>query len=301
MTASARDAHTQFAVVLNPQAGRGLALRLWPQLEQELRQRALRYDLILATTSEDALARVRELPTPQSVLAVGGDGTVRALLPAVVGTGRALGVVPLGSGNDFAGMLGLKSGRLRDALDRLARPPQAVDALWVDTGHGRTPLLNGFGMGFDALVAALLGRAPARLSGFSRYAWSALRGLKDVYHHDVEVVLDGAVMYQGPSPLVAVMNGTRYGGGFRISPESDPRDGLLDVVLGTRLTRPQLLRLMGSVLRGAHLDDPRVRCGRGREVRLKWSAPTHVHLDGDVGEELTTVSAGVQAGAVLLY
>lgn len=288
-------------MVLNPHAGRGVALRAWPRLERELQARGLRFDLILATTPEDALLRVARLPFCQSVLAVGGDGTVRALLPALVGTGRALGIVPLGSGNDFAGMLGLRSGNFRQALDRLAAAPRAVDALWVDAGQGRTFVLNGFGMGFDALVASLMLQTPARLNGFSRYAWGALRGVRSLYHHQVEVTLDSALMYRGPSPLVAVMNGTRYGGGFQISPESDARDGRLDVVLASRLSRGQLTLLMGSVLRGAHLDDPRVRCGRGREVRVSWSVPTHLHLDGDVGGEVSSVSAGVQPGAVLLY
>ncbi len=108
-------------------------------------------------------------------------------------------------------------------------------------------------------------------------------------------------MYEGPSCLVAVMNGKRYGGGFRISPESDHADGCLDVVLGTRVNRVQLVRLMGMVMRGAHLDDPRVRCGSGRVVQVRWSAPTYAHLDGDVIGPRRELKVTVQPGAVTLY
>ncbi|PYE56608.1 diacylglycerol/lipid kinase family protein [Deinococcus yavapaiensis] len=289
------------AVVLNPHAGRGLAMRTWPLLERALRTRRLAFDVILAHDPSAALARVHELPASQPLLAVGGDGTVSALLPALVGTGRPLGIVPLGSGNDFAGMLGLKSGDFEGALARLSSPPRPFDAVRVKTPLGSRVLVNGLGMGFDARITAKMSDAPAWLNGFGRYAWSALNGVKDLRAPDVEVVVDGDVTYAGPCTLVAVMNGTRYGGGFRISPDSDPSDGCLDVVLGKGVTRGQLLRLMGMVLRGAHLDDPRVRCWKGKDVRLRWQTPTHAHLDGDVIGEVTDLRACVEAGALQIY
>lgn len=289
------------AVVLNPHAGRGLAMRTWPHLERALRARGHTFDVILAHDAAAALARVRELPAAQPLLAVGGDGTVSALLPALVGTGRPLGIVPLGSGNDFAGMLGLKSGDFETAVARLDDAPRAFDALRVRTPLGSRVLVNGLGMGFDARITAKMTDAPAWLSGFGRYAWSALGGVKDLRTPNVEVTVDGDVTYAGPCTLVAVMNGTRYGGGFRISPDSDPSDGCLDVVLGKGVTRGQLLRLMGMVLRGAHLDDPRVRCWKGKDVRLRWQTPTYAHLDGDVIGEVTELRACVEVGALSIY
>ena len=75
------------------------------------------------------------LPAGTALMAVGGDGTVGALLPAVVATGRPLAILPLGTGNDFAGLLGLKPGAFGEALDRLAFTPRAVDALTVRAYH----------------------------------------------------------------------------------------------------------------------------------------------------------------------
>lgn len=305
-TPSARS----YAVVLNSSAGRGLARRAWPRLEAELHARGLPFEVICEPSGAAALAQVKALPPDVAVLAVGGDGTVGALLPALVGRagqegGRPLGIIPLGSGNDFAGMLGLRAGDFSAALGRLTFAPRRVDALratiLAGEGEGRTHLLlNGLGMGFDAEVAALTLRAPPRLSGFGRYAWAALAALRDLSLIPGTVEVDGRVLYAGPSALVALMNGTRYGGGFHISPTSDARDGLLHALASGPVTRPQLLALMGRVLRGRHLGHPRVHHAPGRVVTVAWARPTHLHLDGDLTGRVTGVRVEVVPGAVTL-
>ncbi|OLV18080.1 diacylglycerol/lipid kinase family protein [Deinococcus marmoris] len=297
------------AVVLNPNAGGGLAMREWPRLEAELKRRGQPYELILEDSGEDALARIQALPPRIAVLAVGGDGTVGALLPALVSVpkrqGRPLAVVPLGTGNDFAGMLGLKTGQFAEALDRLTFQPRDVDALEVrileGDGAGRTHvLLNGLGLGFDAAVTANMARAPKQFQGFARYAWSAVATVRELHLSEVQITLDGQPFYSGPSPIVAVMNGTRYGGGFLISPRSSPRDGLLDVVAGGPMNRFQLVKLMLRVLRGTHLDQPQVRTAQGHEVTVRWDTPTPLHLDGDLHGQVTAIRVRVLKGVVKL-
>ncbi|WP_237724913.1 diacylglycerol/lipid kinase family protein [Deinococcus alpinitundrae] len=289
---------SSLAVVLNPQAGRGLARREWPRLEAALNAQGVPWHWLSAASAGDALSRVQTLPPGVAVLAVGGDGTVNSLLPALVGTGRLLGVVPLGTGNDFAGMLGSRPGDFGAALARLKHPPRAADVLHCTSAGQESWLMNGLGMGFDAQVAELLGRAPARLSGFGRYLWAALSAVRQLKTETVEVVLDNQMLYAGPSCLVAVMNGTRYGGGFLISPASDPFDGQLNVVLGTRLSRPRLLALMAQVLRARHLTDPRVRSGAGQQVTVRWQSAVMTHLDGEVIGPRTELSVRLLPGAV---
>ncbi|UQN05794.1 diacylglycerol kinase family protein [Deinococcus sp. QL22] len=302
----APSAQRRYAVVLNPHAGRGLASREWPRLEGELQARRFDFELISAGSGDDALARVQALPADVAVLAVGGDGTVGALLPALIGNGaRPLAIVPLGSGNDYAGMLGLKAGQFGEALDRLSYTPRRVDALEATVTEGAGAgvprlLLNGLGMGFDAQVAATMLRAPARLTGFGRYLWGALAALRDLQLTDLTLSVDGQTVYSGPSCLAAVMNGTRYGGGFLISPQSDAHDGKLNALASGPVTRPQLLGLMGRVLRGTHLGQPRVYHATGQAVTIRWAAPTHLHLDGDLSGEVREIQVRVLAGAVTL-
>ncbi|MCD0158166.1 diacylglycerol kinase family protein [Deinococcus sp. 6GRE01] len=300
-------AHTtpHLAVVLNPNAGGGLALHSWPRLERELHARHLSHELIREPSGEAALARLRALPPGTAVMAVGGDGTVGALLPALVGTERPLAIVPLGTGNDFAGLLGLRPGAFAEALDRLNYQPRAVDALRVTIhqgdGAGRSHLLlNGLGMGFDSDVTANMTRAPARLRGFARYAWSAVATIRELKLTPVTITANGQPLYAGPSGIVAVMNGTRYGGGFRISPDSDVRDGQVNVVAGGDMNRRQLTGLMLRVLRGAHLKDPRVHTRAARHVTVRWDAPVRVHLDGDLHGHVTELHVETLPGAVQL-
>ena len=280
-----------FAVILNTQAGRGLAGREWPRLKSELERRGLPYQLLMTGSAQEAGWALAEVSPLALGLAVGGDGTVHGLLPEIRHSGRALGIVPLGSGNDFAGMLGLKPGDFAAALERLTRPASQIDLIEVQL-EGEAPdewitLLNGLGMGFDAQVAALMKVAPERLlglrlSGLGRYLWAALSGLRRLETEHLDVLIDEQLFYSGPSCLVAVMNGTRYGGGFYIAPNADPHDSLLDVVLGGDLPRSALLPLMGRVLRGTHLGHPQVVHAQARRVSLHWTRPMHAHLDGDL-------------------
>lgn len=299
----------RYAVMLNAQAGRGLALREWPQLEQAMQARGMAYQLISASSGPEACAVLAGLSPDVAALAVGGDGTAHGLLPELTRSGRALGLVPLGSGNDLAGMLGLGAGDFAAALGRLERPPQRLDVLEVTLESGPpTLLLNGLGMGFDAQVAALMTVAPARwfglpLSGFSRYLWAALSGLRGLETGMLSVTLDDQSpdeqpFYSGPSCLAAVMNGSRYGGGFQIAPGADPQDGLLDLTLGGQLSRPALLSLMFRVLRGAHLTHPQVRHTRAARATLTWQTPIQTHLDGELAGRQRELSVRVLPGAL---
>ena len=297
-----------FAVVLNLQAGRGLAGREWPRLERELLAHGLPYRLVQGGNGPEACAALEQLPADWPALAVGGDGTAHGLLPELRRSGRSLGLVPLGSGNDLAALLGLNAGDFTAALNRLTRPPQRLDLLEVTLKGGQggaqsVLLLNGLGMGFDAQVADLMTLAPARLlglplGGFPRYLWAALMGLHRLETGQLSVTLDGQPFYSGPSCLAAVMNGGRYGGGFQIAPGSDPQDGLLNVVLGARLARSALLPLMARVLQGRHLDHPQVRHARARYAELSWQSPMQTHLDGELAGRHKKLSVRLLPGAL---
>ena len=141
----------RYLFVLNPAAGRGKAARRWPELEALLKTRRVKFEVVTSEPhSLDALlARIRALPVDTAVVAIGGDGTTRSLLSALVGTERPLGVVPLGRGNDLTAALGWGAG-LGDAVTRLGQPPAPLDVLHVRFSGTEHFCLNGLGMGFDA-------------------------------------------------------------------------------------------------------------------------------------------------------
>lgn len=305
VTLTSRPPLSPFTVLLNAHAGRGLARRKWPALQAELERRAIPFTLLETASADEARRHMQTLVPGTPVMTVGGDGTVAGILPFLVESGRPLAVIPLGSGNDFAGMLGLKPGDFGEALDRLAYAPRAADVLDIHVLEGdlageRRLMLNGLGMGFDAQVNQAMKRAPARWPGLARYAWGALTSIRHLHLLPVTVQVDGQPFYSGPSCLCAVMNGTRYGGGFRISPRSDARDGLLNVVASGPIDRAELVKLMLQVLAASHLDKPKVHATQGRHVSVRWDSPIALHIDGEDAGMVRSLQVTVRPNAVQL-
>lgn len=292
----------RYLFVLNPAAGGGKAARRWPELSEVLRAYTLDFEVLTShpNTLDETLAHIRALPEGVAVVAVGGDGTARSLLPAVVGTGRSLGVVPLGRGNDLAAALGWAVGDLDDAVARLERTPAPLDVLRVRFCGQEHLCLNGLGMGFDAQVTAQAARSPKALGGFGQYALGALLAVQDLRAGCLVVTLDGAPFFDGESFLCAVMNGTRYGGGFRISPLGNPSDALAEVLVGRRVSRLGVVPLMLRVLRGRHLGHPKVAYAQATHVTLRWAEPTPLHLDGDLYAPTDALEVTLLPRAVML-
>lgn len=292
----------RYLVVLNPRAGQGRAVRLWPELAELFRRHALEVELITShpETLPQTLRHLQQQPDDTAVVAVGGDGTVRSLLSAVVGSARPLGIVPLGRGNDLAAALGWRAGSLREAVARLTEPSALIDVLRVSGAEAEHYCLNGLGMGFDAQVAARALQMPRALGGFGGYALAALLSMRELRTAQLEVTLGDRCVFRGPSFLCAVMNGTRYGGGFHISPKGRLDDGLADILVGAPVSRLALAPLMLRVLRGRHLSHPKVTHLRGARVTLRWSAAMDLHLDGDLGEPTLTLELELLPKAVRL-
>lgn len=292
----------RYLFVVNPAAGGGRAARRWPEVAERLAERGLEFDVVFTQPhcQDEPLRLIRSLPADTAVVAVGGDGTTRSLLPALVGTGRPLGLIPLGRGNDLAATLGWQVGNLDDAVTRLGRPAASLDALRVRFADKETYSLNGLGMGFDAQVTETTARMPKRLGGFGGYALGALLSVGALRNGELEVHVDDSLEFSGDSFLVAAMNGTRYGGGFYISPQGRPDDGLIDVLIGRSVSRSKLFPLMALVLRGRHLGHPKVVHARGQRVTLRWAEPTPLHVDGDLEGRVDALEVTLLPGAVRL-
>ena len=220
---------------------------------------------------------VRGLPEEVSVVAVGGDGTVHEVAAACAGTGRTMGVLPAGSGNDYVKALGVGTG-LRRALEVLVGGKVRV----VDTAEvNGVPFNNGLGIGFDADVAAGVARAPAYLGGTGRYLWSVGRLLKDFRCHEARLLIDGEVV-EAKTILVAVALGTTYGSMFRLAPGAVLDDGLFDVIWSEEVSRAEVLRLIPAALRGTLSKRRKVHTARAREVEIELSEDVPAHVDGEM-------------------
>ncbi len=220
----------------------------------------------------------------RAVIACGGDGTVHAVLQAMVGSTVPMGMVAGGSGDDIAAGLGLPTHdaaviatRARGLPRRAARNGTSTWASSARDDLVERYFLGVLSTGFDSSVNERANAMP-RLAGH-RYNVAIARELASFRPLDYDVVIDG-VRERAPGMLVSVGNGSRYGGGMRICPEALPDDGLLDVTWLGAVSKPTFLRVFPSVFRGTHVAHPAVRTFRGRSIRIA-AAGQVAYADGE--------------------
>lgn len=283
----------RLGVLLNPSSGKGRVAQHAAELVAALASAGDRVQVLQGHSPEHADEVVAEAMAAglDALVAVGGDGTVHLALQHVVGTGVALGIVPLGTGNDAARGVGIGSDTVAGAVPAILEGHTVtfdVGQVSTDTGLSRY-FLCAVSTGFDALVNARANRM-RRPAGDSRYALATFAELRTFRPVPYRAVVDGEVR-RDEAMFVVVGNGPSYGGGMRICDGADLHDGRLSLVWIHRLSRVQLLRLFPTVYTGAHLHHPAVMRQEVREVRLE--APGQLAFaDGEpVGDLPVTVRA----------
>lgn len=274
------------AVVVNPASGSGQGHRAWSQLTR-LRP-SLRDAHIVAEHDPDSARRVlAELLHGEidRVVAVGGDGTANFTINTLLLSGRsdtvAFGLVPAGTGSDFARTLKMPN-KLEQAMDRiLGATPQLIDVLSLHTDSGKQRYsLNIASAGMSGTVAAAVNAKSRR--GRFEYLWSTIDALRRYRPVSCLVELDDRPFYNGKFFLMVVANGQFFGKGMHVAPHARIDDGLADVVIIPPLPLWQLPLRLSQFLRGRHLNLTQVKQGRGTKIRLQPSAGLPaLELDGE--------------------
>lgn len=271
------------AIIYNPVAGRGKARATVDAVVDEARKQFGDIEVLPTEAPGDGVRRGREAAEKgmKQIIVVGGDGTVHeatnGLLRSGVADLPAIAVVPEGTGNDFAKLIGTDGLGPREAVRRLATGTPGM----FDVGEAWDEyFVNTLGVGLDAEVTMHLKKVK-RLRGTLAYG-KALLGALGTYS-DIELEVDvGEDRFSGKWLLVAVGIGAVEGGGFNLMPSALPDDGLLDICAIRPTPLVRLLTLIPSVMMGTHTNDSRCWMGRGTEVRLKGSAPLTIHSDGEL-------------------
>lgn len=237
------------------------------------------------------------------VVASGGDGTVRAVLTVLAGSGTPLGILPAGTGNLLARNLGLP----------LADLPAAVEvALFgvdrpIDVGRiapadpdGRTERFAIMaGVGFDA---AMMRDAPEALKarmGWAAYLVSAARNLRGSSVR-VQIRIDGDEPIRARARTVLIANVPNLRGGLALLPHARPDDGVLDVAVIVSHGLGDWVRVLSRVLTHRGYIDNRFTTYRGRQIRVLLRSPQPRQLDGDLISEGTRLAVEIEAGALLV-
>ena len=274
------------SLFLNPTAGRGRAGRRLPAIERAFQAEGLAYDLITTRGVGDLEAQViTSLENgPQTIVVAGGDGSVHE---AVNGLLRArcrarLGVIPTGTGNDFAKACGLSLDwqATSKSLAQQIRRGTAGTAVDVGRVNGRY-FANGIGIGFDARVTQAA-RAYRLRIGDLVYLLAIFRCMAGGIATPEMSVDSDAFSWRGPLTLVDLCNGPWIGGMFHIAPMARNDDGQLNLIALEPVSRLRVLGLLPKLLRGRHMAAPEVHHAVTRRVTIEASRPLPSHLDGEV-------------------
>jgi YegS/Rv2252/BmrU family lipid kinase len=271
-------------LLVNPAAGRGRGARLaaeavraarraWPDVECR-RTEAPGDGVRLA--ADAAVAGVRR------IIVVGGDGSVHEAANGLLGSGvpelPPLGVVPVGTGNDFARAVGTHRRRPADAIEAIA----AGRVTRFDAGlAGPEWFVNSMGMGFDADAARRANRL-RRLKGFAAYAVAVAQTLADIQPLRIVAEWEGG-RHAGAVLLIELGNNSSTGGGFRMVPAARCDDGRLDLCLVRGVGLGAALAKLPFVLLARHagLRDVTLAQTTFLDVRAE-AEELVVHLDGEV-------------------
>jgi diacylglycerol kinase (ATP) len=264
-------------VLTNPAAGKGRAPAITDTVTTRLRERGLEVATVVSRTPGDAFESVRRIVRggTDTLVVVGGDGMVNLALQAVATTSTALAVVPAGTGNDLARLLGVPQSDPAAASDIVAKDFRCTMDLGRAEDRWFATVLSS---GFDSLVTERANRLRWP-RGPLRYNLAMVLELTKLRPIPYSIELDDGTL-DLEATLVTVGNGPTYGGGMAICPDARVDDGLLDVTVVRASSRTRLVRLSPTLYKGTHVELPEVDVYRSSRVTL--TAPGMVaYADGE--------------------
>jgi diacylglycerol kinase (ATP) len=275
-------------MIYNPQANRGRSYQMAGDLHQ-LSNEWGGADWIGTEypghATELALAAAQAGYT--TVVALGGDGTVHEIVNGLMQVDPSrrprLGVIPIGSGNDFGGGVGV----VRNPTAALQRIFQGGETKAIDLGKvmdasGRTEYwCNVLGIGFDAAIN-IQSRNITILHGFWMYLAATLWTILLKYERPMlDLDVDGKKT-SARFLMLTLGNGTREGGGFRTTPDAQMDDGWLDYLLIDPISRLRMIRLIPEVMQGTQGRFPEAHLGRFQKIHLRADMTLPIQTDGEM-------------------
>ncbi len=274
-------------IILNPMADMGNAWKVANDLRPIINEHGgADWSGTVYPTHATELAKQAGEQGYDMLIAMGGDGTVHEVINGIMQIPEAnrpiLGVVPVGSGNDFAHAIGIPM-QSDQALSRaLTAEPARIDLGLMTDEHGRKEYFdNTLGMGFDAVVTIRSHKLPL-LRGFIMYLTAVIQTI--LLNHDpalMKIDADG-LKWEQTNLLLTMCNGPREGGGFLIAPDAKLDDGILHYTMIKKVSRLMMFRLVPEVMRGTHGRFKQVTIGSCRKMEVSADRPMYIHADGEI-------------------
>ena len=264
-------------VLVNPAAGGGKCGKLYPSVVDRLKDAGIKCNVTIGRYPGELteVATGLAIGGHETVIACGGDGTVNEVINGIAGSETALGIVPLGTANDFAGMLGLNQGM--DHTGAVIRRGRAKKIDLVRVNQDRF-FCGTACLGFDAEAASF-----ARSMKLDPFSMNVLGSLVKFFSYEprtVELRFDGQRFF-GDVFLVAFGNLKSFDGDLQETPEAPFDDALLDIYLVRQMPKRKLLSIFPSLSKGAHVDQEGIERHQTKAVFVQSVGHADLYADGD--------------------
>ncbi len=269
----------KYLFIVNPIAGKGRALELIPKIKESFNKENIDYKIKVTKQKGEGekLAREGIKEGFNHIIAVGGDGTAYEVVNGIRGEKVVLGILPAGTGNDFARMLKLPKD-YNEILETIkASQKKKIDIGLINDRY----FLNCSSVGIDAEIVKETEKIKKYVSGTLAYVIGVLKTLVRYRYKDVSIEIDGKRMKRDIE-LIAVGNGKYYGGGMKINPMADLDDGFLDICLVNKISKIKFALLFLTVFKGKHLGIKEVESLRGKEIKIFGDKDLMLNADGDI-------------------
>ncbi len=305
--------HPHIGLVINPTAGLGKGEHAGKQVIREFARHNINFTDLSGTSAIDAHAKARaaSLNRLDALVVVGGDGMVNLGVNATAKTSTPLGIIAVGSGNDFARAINLPINDVRASIEVIAQALEAGSITAYDAGvvephlqelsparvlRAKSPqdvrhsqstrrwFAGTLSLGFDAAVN-LQANTYSWPKGHLKYLRAVVSCLNKYKPYGYSITIEGETI-EKTGTLAAISNAPYFGGGIPIAPHASLTDGKLNLMLADALSVPQIMRIFPKLYSGKHLQEPAVSTREVTEVIIgpsdRAQFPPVAMADGEV-------------------
>lgn len=292
-----------YCFIVNKTSGNGKGLKVWKKVEKLLQEKQVKYEVSFTERKKHAEEIIQEWTNKNGIIivTVGGDGTIHEVANMLINSNIPMGIIPAGSGNDFARALKVPI-NYKKALEHILIGKHRR----IDIGRvGKECCITVTGIGFDGKVAEVNNSSKYKnwlnfigLGGLS-YGLSFLHVLLKYRPVNVYLTVDGKKMMFFNVWLIAIANLPNYGGGIRICPNACYDDGLFDICIVHSMSKWELLRIFPKAYKGKHVSHPCITMIKGKQVEVISKLPIIVQSDGEILAK-TPVNLTIQRDGLLI-
>lgn len=272
---------SRIVFIVNPVAGTGRCMELFAQAEAHFKAQNVRYRVLNSEYSGHSveLAKQAIAKGERFIVAVGGDGTVNEVVSAVYGVpDLTFGILPFGTGNDFASSLNIPTDPEAAAALLLEGQVKRCD---LGLANGRV-FTNVCGLGFDVDVLQSVEKNKKGKQGMLPYIMGIVGAILHRSRIGCRIKIDDNEEIAMDALIITACNGRRFGGGMLVAPEAKQDDGVFDICIAHSVGLFRLIGLLPKFVKGKHIDKKPVIYTRGRKITVQTDGEFVCEVDGEL-------------------